>query len=170
MTTGKQYDDFHPVRYGTNNDMISRASYLATGGSRSVWSLSHGVNRLTQISSSPAGSGQPAQTFNYSYNAANQRTKDKLADGSYWVYQYDALGQVTNGFKYFYDGTIVPGQQFSYAFDTTRPVRYGKVLLRLRSAQPDRWQPLRWSHAGFAQPLQPASGGRGAVNENASTI
>jgi YD repeat-containing protein len=169
MTTGKQYDDFHPVRYGANNDMISRVSCLATGGSRCVWSLSHGVNRLTQISSQSSAS-IPAVSFNYSYNSANQRTQDQLADGSHWAYQYDSLGQVTNGNKYFYDNTIVPGQQFNYAFDTTRPMRYGKVLLRLRSAQPDRWQPLRWSHAGFAQPLQPASGGRGAVDENASTI
>jgi hypothetical protein len=40
-----------------------------------------------------------------------------LADGSYWIYQYDNLGQVTNGVKYFYDGTLVPGQQFGYGFD-----------------------------------------------------
>ena len=30
------------------------------------------------------------------------------------MYQYDSLGQVTNGVKYFYDGTLVPGQQFGY--------------------------------------------------------
>jgi len=41
-----------------------------------------------------------------------------LADGSYWVYGYDSLGQVTNGCKYFSDGTPVAGQQFDYAFDT----------------------------------------------------
>ena len=44
--------------------------------------------------------------------------QDKLADGSYWVYNYDAWGQVTGGHKYFYDGTPVPGQQFDYGFDT----------------------------------------------------
>ena len=32
--------------------------------------------------------------------------------------QYDSLGQVTGGHKYFYDGTPVPGQQFDYSFDT----------------------------------------------------
>ena len=74
------------------------------------------LNRLTAISSSPSA-GSPV-SFNYSYNSANQRTQDKLADGSYWVYQYDSLGQVTAGHKYFYDGTPVPGQQFDYGFDT----------------------------------------------------
>jgi len=33
------------------------------------------------------------------------------------VYQYDALGQVTSGKKYWADGTAVAGQQFEYAFD-----------------------------------------------------
>jgi RHS repeat-associated protein len=53
----------------------------------------------------------------YNYNPANQRTKDTLADGSYWIYQYDSLGQVTGGNKYWSDGTPVAGQQFDYTFD-----------------------------------------------------
>ena len=76
------------------------------------------LNRLTQISSAPSAAYTLPQTFNYNYNPANQRTKDTLADGSYWVYGYDSLGQVTNGCKYFADGTPVAGQQFDYAFDT----------------------------------------------------
>lgn len=39
-------------------------------------------------------------------------------DGTYWVYQYDSLGQVTSGKKYWLDGTPVAGQQFTYNFDT----------------------------------------------------
>ena len=76
------------------------------------------LNRLAAISSQPNGGLRPAACFNYNYNSANQRTKDKLADGAYWVYQYDSLGQVTNGCKYFCDGTPVAGQQFDYSFDT----------------------------------------------------
>lgn len=75
------------------------------------------LNRLTQITSTPSGSGTAPVSFNYSYNSANQRTKDLLVDGSYWVYQYDSLGQVISSKKYFYDGTPVPGQQFGYSFD-----------------------------------------------------
>ena len=40
-----------------------------------------------------------------------------LADGSYWVYKYDVLGQVTSGRRYWGDGTPVAGQQFEYSFD-----------------------------------------------------
>ena len=76
------------------------------------------LNRLTQISSQPGASGLPPVAFNYNYNNVNQRTQDRLADGSYWIYNYDSLGQVTSGHKYFYDGTPVPGQQFDYSFDT----------------------------------------------------
>jgi YD repeat-containing protein len=76
------------------------------------------LNRLTQISSQPGAAGVSALAFNYGYNAANQRTQDKLADGSYWVYNYDSLGQVISGHKHFFDNTPVPGQQFNYTFDT----------------------------------------------------
>jgi RHS repeat-associated protein len=75
------------------------------------------LNRLTEITSQ-GGTGVPPVAYNYNYNAANQRTQDRLADGSYWNYQYDALGQVTSGRKFWADGTVVAGQQFGYAFDT----------------------------------------------------
>jgi RHS repeat-associated protein len=39
------------------------------------------------------------------------------ADGSFWLYQYDSLGQVISGKKYWQDWTPVAGQQFEYAFD-----------------------------------------------------
>ena len=53
----------------------------------------------------------------YGYNDANQRTRNLQPDGSFWVYQYDALGQVISGKKYWSDWTPVPGQQFEYLFD-----------------------------------------------------
>jgi YD repeat-containing protein len=71
-----------------------------------------GLDRLTSISSTPTSSGQSALSFGYTYNTANQRTRNTLLDGSYWVYGYDSLGQVTNGVKYWADGTPVAGQQF----------------------------------------------------------
>ena len=48
---------------------------------------------------------------------AVQSTQATLADGSYWVYQYDDLGQVISGKRYWADGTPVAGQQFEYGFD-----------------------------------------------------
>jgi len=73
------------------------------------------LNRLTGIASLPAGAS--AVGFAYEYNPANQRTVRQEADGSYWRYEYDALGQVRSGKKYWADGTPVAGQQFAYAFD-----------------------------------------------------
>jgi RHS repeat-associated protein len=73
------------------------------------------LNRLTQIQSSAGGS--TVGSFNYANNAANQRTAVTNADNSYWIYQYDSLGQVISGKKYWTDGTPVAGQQFTYNFD-----------------------------------------------------
>lgn len=74
------------------------------------------LNRLTSITSTPLGSS--AFSYSYSYNSANQRTQTVLADGSYWTYSYDSLGQVIAGQKYWSDNTPVAGEQFGYAFDT----------------------------------------------------
>jgi len=72
------------------------------------------LNRLTNSTSVSS----VASWFVYAYNSANQRTRTTLADGSYWVYGYDSLGQVTSGRKCWSDGTGVAGQQFEYTFDT----------------------------------------------------
>ena len=47
----------------------------------------------------------------------NPRTRVTHADGSYWLYKYDTLGQVTSGKHCWADGTPVAGQQFEYGFD-----------------------------------------------------
>jgi len=117
MTTTKSYDKLHPVRWGVGHPngattTLSRIHALK----QNEWpSLSHGVNRLTGISSAPSASS--AVSFNYAYNSANQRTSVTNADGSFWLYQYDTLGQVTSGKKYWTDGSPVAGQQFEYGFD-----------------------------------------------------
>ncbi len=50
------------------------------------------LNRLMGISSIPAEANQLPLSFQYSYNDANQRIRVGLHDGSYWLYEYDALG------------------------------------------------------------------------------
>ena len=104
--------------YLDNSPLVSQIFFKKSGATRMTTTKQYDyLNRLTQISSTPSGSGAVPETFNYDYNTANQRTKDTLVDGSYWVYQYDALGQVTSGKKYWSDGTPVAGQQFGYTFD-----------------------------------------------------
>ncbi len=73
------------------------------------------MNRLGQISSVPSASS--VVNYSYLYNSANQRTERREPDSSFWLYQYDSLGQVTSGKKYWSDWTPVAGQQFEYVFD-----------------------------------------------------
>jgi YD repeat-containing protein len=69
------------------------------------------LNRLTGISSVPLVPFV-AKSFSYLYNDRDQRTRCTLADGSYWVYAYDNLGQVTSGIKYDADDVAIPGCGF----------------------------------------------------------
>ena len=73
------------------------------------------LNRLLSVASVPSASA--AVILNYACNSANQRTQRAEADGTYWLYGYDSLGQVTNGVRHWPDSTPVAGQQFGYAFD-----------------------------------------------------
>ena len=99
--------------------LVSQITFKQNGTTRMTTAKQYdNLNRLTQISSAPSASYVSPLTYNYNYNPANQRTKDTLADGSYWVYGYDSLGQVTNACKYWSNGSPVAGQQFDYTFDT----------------------------------------------------
>jgi len=96
---------------------VEQIAYANNGAQRMVTTKQHDfLNRITSISSVPSGSS--VVRFSYDYNSANQRTLRREADGSYWRYAFDALGQVKSGKKYWSDGTPVAGQQFEYAFDT----------------------------------------------------
>ena len=95
-----------------NSPLAGQIAFAQSGATRMTTSKQYDyLNRLSSVSS-------PSNAFAYSYNAANQRTQAALMDGSSWRYQYDALGQVTNGSKDWGDGTRVAGQQFNYIFDT----------------------------------------------------
>jgi len=101
-----------------NSPLVSQITFTNNpdGSGRMTTTKSYdNLNRLTAISSAPSASS--AVTFNYTYNSANQRTRRTESDSSYWSYQYDTLGQVTSGKKYWSDMTPVAGQQFEYGHD-----------------------------------------------------
>ncbi|MBN1675489.1 MAG: hypothetical protein JXR37_30895, partial [Kiritimatiellae bacterium] len=75
-----------------------------------------GLNRLAQIASTPVGASVVSSA--YGYDDANLRTTNTLADGSFWLYSYDSLGQVTAAEKRFADGQPVGLSHFAYQFDT----------------------------------------------------
>ena len=109
----------HTVTYAyvPNSSLVSNVVFASNGTTKMTTTKSYdNLDRLTSIVSD-AGTF-PVSSHSYAYNDANQRTRVNLADGSYWSYGYDPLGQVTSGKKYWSDGTPVAGQQFEYGFDT----------------------------------------------------
>jgi RHS repeat-associated protein len=105
--------------YLANSPLVGQITFKSNSVTRMTTTKSYDyLNRLTSISSVGGASSASPISFNYNYNNANQRVRSTLVDNSYWVYNYDALGQVISGCKYFYDHTPVAGQQFDYTFDT----------------------------------------------------
>jgi len=107
-------DGTNSASYGylANSPLVSQIAFTNNGAQRLVTTKSYdNVNRLTASVSSSVAS------FGYAYNSANQRTSITNLDNSRWVYQYDTLGQVTSGKKYWSDNTPVAGEQFQYGFD-----------------------------------------------------
>ena len=101
--------------YVANSPLVGQIAFTNNGALRMTTTKQYDLlNRLTNISSS---SSSFTSAFSYMYNSANQRIRRTETDSSYWVYQYDSLGQVISGKKYWSDGTPVAGQQFEYAFD-----------------------------------------------------
>jgi RHS repeat-associated protein len=75
------------------------------------------LNRLSGVSSVSAVPSV-VNSAAYAFNGANQRTRLTEADGKFWDFGYDALGQVTAGTKKLADSTPVLGHSFGYSFDT----------------------------------------------------
>ncbi|MCC5846427.1 MAG: RHS repeat-associated core domain-containing protein [Verrucomicrobia bacterium] len=98
--------------YQTNRNLIST---LDQGGVQSVSWTHDALNRLTEIATTVDST--VISSHEYVHNLANQRTRADLADGSYWEYTYDDLGQVTGGVKKDIGGTPIPGYTFGYTFD-----------------------------------------------------
>jgi hypothetical protein len=99
-----------------NSPLIGQVAFRSNSTTRVTTTKAYDyLNRLQSISSVPSGAS--TLSSGYLYSDANQRTRNLQPDGCYWIYQYDSLGQVISGKKYWSDGTLVPGQQFEYAFD-----------------------------------------------------
>ena len=102
--------------YLANSPLVSQIAFKQATTPRMTTTKQYDyLNRLLSVSSAPSAAS--ALSFGYAYNNANQRIRSTLADGSYWLYTYDNLGQVISGNKYWSDGSPVAGQQFGYGFD-----------------------------------------------------
>jgi YD repeat-containing protein len=104
--------------YVANSPLVGQIEFVNNGALRVRTTKNYdNLNRLTSISTANA-QAIVLDLHGYSYNNANQRTGMTNSDSSFWVYQYDSLGQVTNGSKCWSDGTPVAGEQFGYIFDS----------------------------------------------------
>jgi len=111
--------------YLANSPLVSQITFTNSGALRMTTTKQYDfLNRLTSISSVGTGSSPSPISFAYTYNNANQRTRNVEADGSYWVYLYDSLGQAISGHKFWSDESPVAGQQFY----NTSPLTFTKLL------------------------------------------
>ena len=128
LSINYQYDDAsrlnrvvngnHDISYTyySDSNLINTINFIS--GSNQVMTTTKNydfLNRLTSISSAPTVS--PAVSYQYDYNNANQRTIATLANGEFWDFTYDSLGQVTSGIKNTPAGIPIPGYSFGYTFD-----------------------------------------------------
>ncbi|MBF0246219.1 MAG: RHS repeat-associated core domain-containing protein, partial [Planctomycetes bacterium] len=74
------------------------------------------LNRLISTTSVDKNN-EVISSFNLTYNSASQRVRVGEANGQYWLYEYDSLGQITKAQKYHGDNTPVDGQKFEYSHD-----------------------------------------------------
>jgi len=103
--------------YLDHSPLVGQITFATNG--TTVMTTTNGYDRLNRLTntSSLGGTGSTLSQFDNQYNPAGQRPSVTNPDGSYWVYGYDSMGQVTSGRKYWSDGAPVAGQQFDYAFD-----------------------------------------------------
>ena len=100
--------------YLANSPLVGQIASTQNGQPRMTTTKQYdALNRLTSISSGASASGTAFSSFTYDYNTANQRPRVTHTDGSYWLYNYDTLGQVTSGKHYWADGTPVAAPPLS---------------------------------------------------------
>jgi YD repeat-containing protein len=79
--------------YVADSSLVGQITFRQNTTDRMTTTRQHDfLNRLESISSAPSAEPLPL-AYNYVYNNANQRIRTTLADGSFWVYEYDTLGQ-----------------------------------------------------------------------------
>jgi len=80
--------------YLANSSLLSQIAFKQATTTRMTTTKQFDyLNRLTAIQTLNAQQST-INSYNYQLNAANQRIRSTLADGSYWLYEYDSLGQV----------------------------------------------------------------------------
>lgn len=101
--------------YLANSSLVSQIAFGQGGTAMTTTKSYDSLDRLSAISSAPAAGN--AVSYAYQYDSAGQRSQVTHADGAYWVYGYNARGEVIGGGKKNSSDTDLNGYQFGYAFD-----------------------------------------------------
>jgi RHS repeat-associated protein len=118
------YDPVSRLKTITSGSQTATYAYYPTSGLLNTTTFTGGTNiarnydtlgRLEIITTTPAAGG--AQSYTYTYNNLNQRTRITREDGSYWTNIYNDRGELVSGKKYWVDNTPVWGNQTEYSFD-----------------------------------------------------
>ncbi len=117
----KAFDQTHTATYAYHDNSSLVHTVTFNNGTQNVMTTTRNfdtLNRLTSIASTKYDS-TVFTSHAYEFTDANQRTKQTLADNSYWSYTYDNLGQVAEGKRHqTIPGKFFTGQQFEYEYDT----------------------------------------------------
>jgi RHS repeat-associated protein len=109
-------DDSATYAYVPDSALIASVAFTNAGVERMAITRQYDLlDRVTDVVSTAAGAAVFAR-FAYGYNAAGLRERIELADGTYWDYGYDSLGQVTSGVRRV-TGEPEPWLSFDYGFD-----------------------------------------------------
>jgi RHS repeat-associated protein len=108
----------HTYTYQPQSALIDTLTQKRSGAT--VLTTTKQFDKLNRLSGISSVSSVPSvvNSAAYAFNAANQRTRLTEADGKFWDFGYDALGQVTAGTNKLADSTPVLGHSFGYSFDT----------------------------------------------------
>lgn len=109
ITSGSQTATY---AYHPNSGLLNTTTF--TGGANVARSYDS-LGRLQNLTITPAAA--TAQSYTYTYNSLNQRTRLTREDGSYWSYIYNDRGELTIGKRYWADNSLVWGSQTEYKFD-----------------------------------------------------
>jgi RHS repeat-associated protein len=120
------YDASSRLETVTSGSQIASYAYYPNSGSLNTTTFTGGTNiartydpsgRLQNITTNPASDAP--QSYAYTLNDLNQRTRVTREDGSYWSYVYNDRGELKTGKKYWADQSIVWGNQTEFNFDNT---------------------------------------------------
>ena len=118
ITTGSQTVTY---AYHANSGLLNTTAF---NGGTSIARSYDGLGRLENITTTPAA--DVPQSYVYTYNNLNQRTRVTREDGSYWSFIYNDRGELVSGKKYWSDNSIVWGAQTEYNFDNIGNRKYAR--------------------------------------------